>query len=290
MASDVNGFDESPGNSTADPITLLQELERTYCVMVNQSDYGPAQSAGKRQVPSLEAMIGELVDAKMAQDRTAKSTTGASKGQGGGGGVGQKGACFGCGSLTHYQGDPACPKYSAPSESREGSSAPGSKHGLDEATHAKVVEACKVKSESMPPRDHIADSDKFCVTIGGKDLAKYCRHCGRWTKGDGAHFTADHQGTRRRHEYKGPPPAASGSPPSTESSGAPSVAFAAGQLASASPTLSPPDGLDLSSVPQISAEDFAQGRQHWWKQKGLIHFVMCQLMKDFLLFVIRQLE
>ena len=263
MESDVNGFDEAPGNSTADPITVLQELERTYCVLINQNDYGPARSAGKRQVPSLEAMVGELMDAKMAQNRSANSTTG---NQGRLGGPGQKGQCHDCGSTAHYKGHPDCLGPSGSSTGTSGSTAGtsgtgdvrASKHGLDDATHAKVLEACKLKLATLPPRDHIADSEQYCITIDGKDLAKYCRHCGRFTKGQGAHYTTDHQGTRNRWEYKGPAPGqstGSGNPPPILP-----APIAAGNLASASPTNSPNTSINLAEVPQISTEDFTQGR------------------------------
>ena len=253
MDSDVNGFDGSPGNSNDDPIVVLQDLERTYTVLCNQEDYGPAKST-KRKIPSLEAMVGELMDAKLAQTREAKSTTGNSGTNGGG----QKGVCHACGSPDHYKGSPDCPKKSE----NGGTNGSGwgnvkDKHGLDEATFHKVQEACVTKIATMPARENIADSDKFQITIGGVDLAKYCRHCGRFTKGRGAHHTSEHKGTRNRFEYKGPPSAAA---PAPAPAPAANPQTAGGNLAITSPPGSPHVSFNLSEVPQISTEEFTQGR------------------------------
>jgi len=78
-----------------------------------------------------------------------------------------------------------------------------SKHGLDDATNLKVIEA--VKNKTLPDRGSISDSTKLDIIIDGKTLAKYCRHCGRFTKGASQHYTSEHTGTQSLFAYTGSP-------------------------------------------------------------------------------------
>ena len=57
-----------------------------------------------------------------------------------------------------------------------------------------VNKAIKDMEATLPERKHIHDDTVYCVTIGGKDWAKYCRHCGRFVKGRSMHTTKEHNG------------------------------------------------------------------------------------------------
>ncbi len=156
---------------------------------------------------SVDAKVGGLV-----QDRSKSGTTSA-----------VSDGCFDCGAIDHYRGDPKCPKASSPRPS-------GPKHGLDEATNTQAIALIKEKLATMPARDHIPDDAQFTVSVGGKVVAKYCRHCGRFTKGASAHFTPEHKGARR-YAYKGGPTSSPAPAPTPASSSVP-VPSAGGNMAS----------------------------------------------------------
>ena len=101
----------------------------------------------------------------------------------------------------------------------------------------------------MPPRANIPDDSEYHVKIGDVIMAKYCRHCGRFVKGESKHYTKDHTGTRNKFSYQGPEPSPGAAP-------APAPApTAAGQLANVSPTIKHVS-FDEHNVPTISTQDF----------------------------------
>jgi len=75
-------------------------------------------------------------------------------------------------------------------------------HGLDEDTVLKISKA--IKGKNLPERSKIPDSAKYDVTIDGKMVAKYCRHCGRFTEGARQHYTSEHTGTQSLFAYQPP--------------------------------------------------------------------------------------
>ena len=176
IASDVNGFDSTLGNKQLDAIATLNELDDLYRILHNQGNYGPALQISKTGRPA--AFQAQTKDTPqygaLQQDRSASKT-------------------------NHSNGG-----------SKPFSKEPP-RHGLDDATNVKVIELIKAKLPTLPPREHIKDSDEYTISVSGKILAKYCRHCGRFSKGASAHFTTEHQGTRR-FPYKSPGSDASGAP------------------------------------------------------------------------------
>ena len=89
----------------------------------------------------------------------------------------------------------------------------------------------------MPKRENIPDDAEYHIIIGGKIVAKHCRHCNRFTKGSKAHYTKEHKGTKNRCTYK---------PPSTDSAPAPAPSTGSANLATF------PEGLDPNAVPVVS--------------------------------------
>ena len=69
--------------------------------------------------------------------------------------------------------------------------------GLGTELNAKISEAIKKKLPTMPPRENIKDDAKYEITIDGKVVAKYCRHCNRFIRTDKQHHTIDHKGSVR---------------------------------------------------------------------------------------------
>ena len=181
--SDVNGFGGILGSFQAkDPIAALQTIDDLYRVLISQSDYGPA-----RQIDIKHKALQAKVEDKLVQDRNSSSSNGSK-------------SCWDCGDKGVIRGHDGCTKRLV----NTGVGNPRkSKHGLDDATNLKVIEA--IKNKTLPDRGSIQDSAKLDIIIDGKTLAKYCRHCGRFTKGASQHYTSEHTGTRSLFAYTGTP-------------------------------------------------------------------------------------
>jgi hypothetical protein len=237
MDNDVNGFESGIGNQKADALEVLQEMEDMYRVLVNLKAYAPAQQLEKKP-PTLSGYQASTPDA-LVQDRTASRNTRRNAGA-----ARPPGQCWDCGSTDHFRGDPKCTKTlvspATPHPPR---------HGLDDATAAKVTELAAAKLTSMPPRENILDEAEYSIAVEGKIVAKYCRHCGRFVKGDSQHFTKDHTGLRTRFPYKAP---AATTPPSTLPSAlSPTVRFAptvSAALANLSHGVPPPNVPTIDST------------------------------------------
>ena len=188
--SDVNGFGGILGTFQAkDPIEALQGLDDLYHILVSQSDYSPA-----RQPSSHKALQAKTEDT-LVQDRNGSSSSATFKG-----------SCWDCGKSGVKKGHDGCPGPDGGTNSGETNRRNANpKHGLDEATVLKVNES--IRGKTLPERSNIPDSAKYDITIDGKMVAKYCRHCGRFTKGSRQHYTSEHTGTRSLFAYK--PPASS---------------------------------------------------------------------------------
>ena len=75
-------------------------------------------------------------------------------------------------------------------------------HGLSDDVSKKCNELMKEKLKSMPSREQIPDDAKYSIEVNGKTVAKYCRHCGRFSKGNSQHYTTEHKG-QKKFPYKG---------------------------------------------------------------------------------------
>ena len=188
--SDVNGFGGILGTFQAkDPIEALQGLDDLYRILVSQSDYSPA-----RQTSGHKALQAKAEDA-LVQDRNGSNSSSQFKG-----------SCWDCGKSGVKKGHDGCPGPDGGATPNAGRRNATPKHGLDEDTVLKITEA--IKGKNLPERSKIPDSAKYDVTIDGKMVAKYCRHCGRFTKGSRQHYTSEHTGTRSLFAYQ-PSPASS---------------------------------------------------------------------------------
>ena len=114
----------------------------------------------------------------------------------------------------------------------------------------------------MPKREHIPDDARHTITIDGKELAVYCRHCGKFFKGASMHSTAEHKG-KQSYPYVGPAPSGAPAPaPAPAPDPAPSPAPAAGgNLASFPSGL--PSGLDPTTIPVVDNAETAFAHSHF---------------------------
>ena len=111
--------------------------------------------------------------------------------------------------------------------------------------------AIKDKLATMPPRVNIPDDAKYCVIIHGKSLAVYCRHCGRFSKGDTMHTTLEHKG-RVKTAYVAPTAGGSAPVPAPPPAPSPTPSLS-GQLATF------PTGMDPADVPVIDNDELFPG-------------------------------
>jgi hypothetical protein len=212
MDNDVNGFEGSVGNKKADALEVLQQMEDMYRVLVNLKAYAPAQQIDKKTLATATAYQASADSSRLVQDRNATST--------GRTGSRPQGVCWDCGQSDHFRGDPKCPSPKVPAVAPAAVTPGGTtqppltppRHGLDDATSAKATELATAKLLTMPPREHIPDESEYSVSVDGKIVAKYCRHCGRFVKGGSQHYTKDHTGARNRFPYKGPAPTTPSTP------------------------------------------------------------------------------
>jgi hypothetical protein len=240
MENDVHGFGGSLGNKKADALQILRDFEDMYRVLVNLKDYAPALQPSKTtQASAYQALV---------QDRTATASRPPGRPRS------ADAVCWDCGSKTHFRGHADCPGSTAVAGSGAPVPAalPHSKHGLDDATHSKVLALCKAKLATMPARENIPDEAEYSVLLDGKVVAQYCRHCGRFTKGASQHYTKTHTGTRLQFAYQGPAP-------SLPAAALPAPVPVAGNVAHFSPTAaaSPPS----APVPSIDNQVFLRRQE-----------------------------
>ena len=83
-----------------------------------------------------------------------------------------------------------------------------------------------MKAYTLPERGTIPDSAEHILKgQDGTVLAKYCRHCGRFTRGTSAHYTSEHKG-RYKFPFSGPaaaPPAPAPAPAPADGATGPSA-------------------------------------------------------------------
>lgn len=200
---DVNGFESLVGNKKTDALELLQQLDAVYRVLVNLKIYAPAREITKKPTATTLASYQATTD-KLKQDRSASSSSSS---------TGKSGAtCWDCGSKDHLRGHADC-KGKPDDSSKKSDNTRPSRHGLDDDTVAKLLELTQAKLATMPPRENIPDSAEYSISVDGRVVAKYCRHCGRFVKGASQHFTKEHTGTRNIFAYTGPASAPTSAPP-----------------------------------------------------------------------------
>ena len=179
VKNSVHGFHSGVGNQNQDPLKVLKELKDIYEVTHKAlTSYGPGKQPAKapgstNPLDAVKSYIASAVASqvsKMVQDRDASSTGGGSNGA--------------------NQGDSS--KKRVP------------KHGLNATTLTKVNAAIKETLKTMPPQVNIPDDAEYKIELDGKILAKYCRHCGFFSKGASAHYTTEHTNSRRHVPYQPP--------------------------------------------------------------------------------------
>ena len=193
-----------------DPLVLLQELDDTYIMLKEQGNYAPGDqtTSAEAKAKAMQAEIKKLKEDlnKLSQDRNATSTRGNANGKDK---VirdkkGDPIQCHKCGK-NHYIRD--CPDKDDSNEKSDksqqnrprsnkngkGKQSGGNRNGggyhgnndngLGAEMNKKISIAITEKLKTMPERAQIPDDAKYCITIDGKDLAKYCRHHGHFIRG-----------------------------------------------------------------------------------------------------------
>ena len=221
--------------------SALKEIHDTYIVLVQQKNYPPGQQLPKEEskMKAMQAEVKSLKDelTKLSQDRSATST--APKSPGRNFKTGQK--CHGCGGLNHFKGDPECPLNKNKSNgSSNGSSKPSGilknsdkqvrfnnppgSNGLTADQNSEVSRLIKEKMKTLPDRKQISDDAVYEIEVNGQVLAKYCKKCRRFTRGDKKHSTSEHNKSKFKTKASGlmaaetvksapsPPPASESAP------------------------------------------------------------------------------
>ena len=248
----------APASKLHDVTQILTDFDELYRTLVQQNDYAPAaQPVLPKGVQGLVGEVKELKEqlGKLQQDRNSKSSGGSKP-------AGSSGVCRICGGEDHWAN--TCPnKGATPSGSAPtGGTRAAAKHGLDDATNLQVIALIKEKEKTLPTRFAIATlyeadskvTEQYDISLNGKVIAKYCLHCGRYTKGKTAHSSAEHTGRlfNPRPGGAAPSPAPAPGAAATIASfpiGAPEPPVSAAVAASI-------QGLDLSSVPVVDTDQF----------------------------------
>jgi hypothetical protein len=201
-------------------LTDFDELYQTPLHQIDHAPAAPAQLVLRVQPFPLAAQPGVQVQAfveavdgikeqlgKLQQDCHSKPSSGSKP-------AGSSGACRICGGKDHWAN--TCPnKGATPSGGPPaGGTCAVAKHGLNDATNLKVIALIKEQKKTLPTRLAIAAlyeanskaTDKYDISLNGKVFAKYCLHCGRYTKGTTAHSSAEHSGRTFTPRPCGPAP------------------------------------------------------------------------------------
>ena len=217
-----------PGNQDAKSaiktLDLLDVMEHEYLTLKNMGLYPPAKkpTSEETKYKAMQAKVSYLEKemTKLSQDRTAASSTGNSNKKkvpahikchicGGNHYANQHHKFANSGSSSNSTASTDGSSTGSSTNSSGGSSSNGSNskrgvptHGLSDEVNKKCNELIKEKLKSMPSREQIPDDTQYCIEVDGKTVAKYCRHCGRFSKGSSQHFTSEHKG-QRKFPYKG---------------------------------------------------------------------------------------
>jgi hypothetical protein len=237
IENDIHNFGGSVTSKQADVLATLRQADDMYRVLVDLGSYSPAIPVTKPTGGAFQAKADDPKD-KLVGDRNASGPRNK-----------PKGVCWDCNSPDHMRGSPDCPgKPAAPAPGTAAAAGSGtdtkSKHGLDPATHAIVLAKCAEKLLTMPKKENIPDDAEYNVMHNGQIVAKFCRHCGRFVKGESKHYTKEHTGTRSHVPYV--PPTAT---PAVVAGASPPAVVAA--VASV-----PRTSYDLTNVPSVNNEAF----------------------------------
>ena len=213
-----------PGNqdakSAVKTLDLLDDMEQEYLTLKNMGLYPPAKkpTSEETKYKAMQAKVSYLEKemTKLSQDRSAGSSTGNSDKKK----VPPHVKCRICGDNHYANQHHKFVNDSSSTASSTGSSNNSSTnsnsgssnttnskrgtptHGLSDEVNKRCNELIKEKLKSMPSREQIPDDAKHSIEVDGKTVAKYCRHCGRFSKGSSQHYTSEHKG-QRKFPYKG---------------------------------------------------------------------------------------
>jgi hypothetical protein len=198
MAACDDLVNHAGAHTRQDPAKVLAPLVRLYAVMDQRGIYGPSKTtksvqAMQAEVKELKKKSLEMVDMSSGQDQ--RETT-------------RK--CFECGATGHIKSNcPELKKKSSGSGSNRSSSSSSSGSGksgksgksntrykipgLSDKENEEVDTLIKDKISSLKPLSDVSDGAKHEIKYKNKVVAKFCKTCKRFLKGDKAHFTSEHK-------------------------------------------------------------------------------------------------
>ena len=91
--------------------------------------------------------------------------------------------------------------------------------GLSKEVLLKLPPLIKAKVQSLPPQGSVPGEAKHSIELDGVIVAKYCNHCGQFTKGNKVHDTSEHTGNHKRTFVPASSPAPAPSPTLVPSAG-----------------------------------------------------------------------
>jgi RNase P subunit RPR2 len=173
-----------------EPADILEPYVDLYKSLDQMGLYGPSSTT--KAVQAMQAQVKDI-QRTLEQDKSKK---------GSGSGPGTQRTCFECGSPDHLRNK--CPKLQkgdskGKDESSKKSSDKSSERkpyqipGLSEAENTEVDKLIKTKLASLKPLADVSADAKHEIKFKDKIVAKFCRKCKRFLKGDKAHYTSEHR-------------------------------------------------------------------------------------------------
>ena len=191
---------------------VIKSLEAIYTTMMEKEHYAPGLQAIKTTENTVKALQAQIV--KLTRDQGSSASN---SGTGGSGNSNWKAdiICYVCGRKGHISKDPECPENQKSNSNGQTTAPAGvlkngkysnndkkvkidknlpSANGLDADTNSAISKLIKEKQKTMPSKlKDIPKDAVYEVELNGKVVAKHCRKCGRFTRGNKMHSTAEHK-------------------------------------------------------------------------------------------------
>ena len=189
MAKSNKLFTKSGERISLEPSDILEPYIELWQSLDQMGLYGPSSTT-----KAMQAMQAQVKDIQktLEQDKSKKSS-------GAGSSSGTR-TCYECGSPDHLRNK--CPKLqqgkgNGKSDKGTTSSSPDRKPyqipGLSAVDNLEVDKLIKDKLASLKPLHEVPADAKHDIKFKDKVVAKFCRKCKRFLKGDKAHYTSEHR-------------------------------------------------------------------------------------------------
>ena len=191
----INGDPARAKNPTV-ALDLLDQVEAEYLSLKSMHLYPPAlkpnqeENRFKAMQAELSQVKSDIKDVKLQQDRNAGST---------------KGNTNNPNSNSNANGNDGSTNANTKSQQKRSKlKITAQDFGLSEEVFNKCNELIKEREKTLPKVENIPDNANLTIEVDGQVVAKFCRHCSKFKRGNTAHFTHEHKGTLRRVPYQPP--------------------------------------------------------------------------------------